>query len=442
MTSKKSGERKTKQRSNGSGTVWKEGKIYRWQVTLGYTAAGKRITRSGRANTSRGANLAMAQVQSDYGRGLIGTPEKVTVGEYADRWVKQQIGVSPRTAKRYGEELAYAMKHIGQLKLQEVRTPLLKDLMALLSRAPLEKTGKPMSPRTHAHVRTRLKTMFQDAVADQVIYVNPMDAIKPLKMGRTLSAGQPLDFDEAARLHTIGAALHQAGRLRLWPAVFTAVSIGLRRGEVMGLTWKDVDFTTGILYVRQTRVMGENEIETGLPKTKNSRREIQLPPSLIAALQDHRQAQLAEQAHAGSAWKKTGAVFATELGDWTHPDNLKRAVQTILKWSNPAILKREEGKPWVWKGVPREQRAALMAAVQVGSALPDISPHDLRHTYATLALRRGVPIEVVSRNLGHASISITWDIYRHVLDSERRSHVVDLFEMVPPVPVGIPAALN
>lgn len=80
--------------------------------------------------------------------------------------------------------------------------------------------------------------------------------------------------------------------------------------------------------------------------------------------------------------------------------------------------------------------------MQAGSALPDISPHDLRHTYATLALRRGVPIEIVSRNLGHASISITWDIYRHVLYSERRSHVVDLFERVPPVPVGLPAALN
>ncbi|PJI53816.1 hypothetical protein CTI14_23095 [Methylobacterium radiotolerans] len=299
-----------------------------------------------------------------------------------------------------------------------------------------------MALTTQAHVRTRLKSLFREAVFEQVIYVNPMDAVKPPKMGRSLTAGQPLDFDEAARLHTIGTALYQAERLRLWIAVFTAVSVGLRRGEVMGLTWKDVDFNSGILYVRQTRVMGENEVETGLPKTKNSRREIQMPPSLIAALQDHRQTQLAEQAQAGSAWRKTGAVFATALGDWTHPDNLKRAVQTILKWSNPTILKREEGKPWVWKGVPREHRAALIAAVQAGTALPDISPHDLRHTYATLALRRGVPIEVVSRNLGHASISITWDIYRHVLDSERRSHVVDLFEMVPPVPVGLPAALN
>lgn len=94
-----------------------------------------------------------------------------------------------------------------------------------------------------------------------------------------------------ARLHTIGTALYAADMCRLWPAVFTAVSIGLRRGEVMGLTWQDVDFERGVLRVRQTRVMGLDEIETGDPKTTDSRRDIHLPASLVAVLLDHRAAQ-------------------------------------------------------------------------------------------------------------------------------------------------------
>uniref|UniRef100_UPI00403F6B27 tyrosine-type recombinase/integrase n=1 Tax=Deinococcus sp. VB142 TaxID=3112952 RepID=UPI00403F6B27 len=92
--------------------------------------------------------------------------------------------------------------------------------------------------------------------------------------------------------------------------------------------------------------------------------------------------------------------------------------------------------------MPREQRAALAAAVQNGEALPNISPHDLRHTYATLALRSGIPIEVVSRNLGHATTSITLDIYRYVLDGEWRSRVVPFLAYTPPLPTGVGAALN
>lgn len=141
----------------------------------------------------------------------------------------------------------------------------------------------------------------------------------------------------------------------------------------------------------------------------------------------------------GGAWGNTGAVFATALGEWTHPDNLKRAVQSIVEWSDPT---RSDGQGNVWKGVPRQARAALLAGVRAGEKLPSISPHDLRHPYATLALRRGVPVEVVSKVLGHARVSITLDVYRHVLDNERRVLVVGLFEAVPPAPAPMPLALN
>jgi len=430
------GSRKTKARGNGEGTVWREGDVYRWQVTLGYKTDGKRLTRSGRAASKKAAHDAMNRVQADYSRGLIGAPERMTVAEYAERWTRRQLEVTPRTAHRYGEELAYALEHIGSMRLQDVRPHHLKDLMVKLSRREMRR-GNPMSPRTQAHVLARLRSLFREAVTDQIIHVNPLEGVKRVKAPRHESAGEPLDFGQAARLHEVGTALHGAGMCRLWPAVFTAVSVGLRRGEVMGLTWEDLDLDRGVLRVRQARVMGVDGIETGSPKTVNSRRDVHLPRSLVAALREHREAQDRERLEAGRARVGTGAVFATVLGDWTHPDNLKRAVESVVLWSDPARLEEK-----VWKGVPREKRAALMAAVRAGEKLPAISPHDLRHTYATLALRRGVAVEVVSKVLGHARVSITLDVYRHVLDNERRASVMDLFDAVPSASAVTLPALN
>ncbi|GGM02478.1 tyrosine-type recombinase/integrase [Deinococcus aerophilus] len=432
---------RSKVRGNGEGTVWKEGDVYRWQITLGYKTDGKRITQSGRAASKKAAHNAMHKVQADYSRGLIGEPAKVTVAEYAGRWQRRQLQVTPRTARQYGGELAYALEHIGDMRLQDVRPHHMKDLMVTLSKRQMY-GGAVMSPRTQARVLTRLRSVFREAITDQIIYVNPMGGVKQVRAARAVSAGEALDFDQVARLHTIGTALYAAGMCRLWPAVFTAVSIGLRRGEVMGLTWPDVDLERSVLHVRQTRVMGLEEIETGDPKTTNSRRDIHLPPSLVAVLQDHRAAQEKERQTAGSAWEGAGVVFATTLGSWTHPDNLVRAVRLIVAWSDPALPERRDGKRTIWQGVAREKRAALMAAVRGGEKLPDISPHDLRHTYATLALRRGVPVEVVSKVLGHARVSITLDVYRHVLDNERRALVVDLFDAVPSAPPVTLPALN
>lgn len=441
MPRKKPEERKSKERGNGEGTVWQVGTVYRWQVTLGYKTDGKRITRSGRAPSKKAAHEAMNKVQADYSRGLIGEPARVTVAEYAGRWQRRQLQVTPRTANQYGEELAYALEHIGDMRLQDVRPHHMKDLMVTLSERKMH-GGAVMSPRTQARVLTRLRSVFREAVTDQIIYVNPMDGVRQVKAARPMTSGEALDFDQAARLHTVGTALHAAGLCRQWPAIFTSVSVGLRRGEVMGLTWQDVDLERGVLRVRQTRVMGLEEIETGNPKTTNSRRDVHLPASLVAVLLDHRAAQDKERYAAGTAWTDTGAVFATALGGWTHPANMERGVKLLVDWSNPARLEEQSGKRSVLQGVARDKRAALVAAVNSGGKLPSISPHDLRHTFATLALRRGVPVEVVSKVLGHARVSITLDVYRHVLDNERRALVVDLFDAVPPAPVGVQAALN
>ena len=184
-------------------------------------------------------------------------------------------------------------------------------------------TGKiASSSRTIAHVRTRLQSILREAVTDQILYVSPAESVKPIK-NRTENPHFALDFDQAARLHEIGETLCKAGVCRLWTEVFTVVSIGLRKSEVMALTWADVNLEKSILHIRRS-VNLENNKPTHHEhnKTHTSRRDILMPASLKAALQRHKETQSLECAKAEDAWQDTNAVFTTATGDWVHPDTL------------------------------------------------------------------------------------------------------------------------
>ena len=300
--------------------------------------------------------------------------------------------------------------------------------------------------------------MFAEAVRDQIIYVNPADAVRRVKSAKHTEdfEGTALDFDQFARFHELGEALYQSGSCVLWCALFLAAALGLRRGEVMGLRWQDIDLENGLLSVRQNLTINPEPTIT-TPKTKNSIRDIPMPSSVKAMLKRHQEKQQENRAKAGNAWQNTGAVFATELGVYTSPDNLSRALNGLLDWSTPEPLERktrankakgEESEIKIvtleqrMKAIPREHRAKLEAIVRDGKPLPRISPHDLRHTAGTLMLRKGMPVEVVSKILGHARVSITMDVYRHVLDSEKRAVMVDLFEQPLPVRNVVSIPLN
>jgi integrase len=147
-------------------------------------------------------------------------------------------------------------------------------------------------------------------------------------------------------------------------------------------------------------------------------------------------------------------VFATHEMTHSHPDNLNRALEVILEWSEagPITRKRKTGRtnldgtPEVLevqvtlerrlKSIDAKHRPALRALIESGPRITTVNPQDLRHTCGSLWLCRksptepGRPIEVVSRGLGHQDINVTYKIYRHVLESEREQHVRDLFPLL------------
>lgn len=428
--------RKTKESGNGSGTIWRDeatGK-YRWQITLQTKTGGRRKTRNGRANTKTGARQAMQAALVDHKRGDLQAPDTIIVAQYAEIWLNRLTKARPRTLALYRQELNYALRVIGHEKVQHVSTATLKDMVADLSRQEMAGglgRGKPMSPRTHSKVVIRLRAVFDEAVSDGIIKVSPMNGVKRERAPKPAiqADDRVLEEPQLARFQALGTLLWQAGIFRLWPALFAAVSVGLRRGEVLGLTWTNVNFKTGVLQVRQQVIrVPEGARVSEMLKTDHGRRDIHMPPSLVQLLQEHQTQQRAERSALGLPWAPNGLVFATDTGNVVHPDNVNRALSRLTDWSR----KGASTAPGHWWICYPELRAALHKLHADGTALPKIAPHDLRHTYATLALRRGVPLAVVSKRLGHGSVSITNDIYRHVLPSEDRAHVIDLF--APPEP--------
>ena len=178
---------------------------------------------------------------------------------------------------------------------------------------------------------------------------------------------------------------------RLGALFSVALSVGLRKGEALGLQWSAIDFETGTLAVRlalqRIKMPGEKKGQRILKEPKrSSRRTLTLPRACISALLRHRTIQEEEKRLAGSSWHDSGFVFTTGIGTALEPRNLDRAYRQIL----------------------------------AAAGLHHIRIHDLRHTAATLLLTQGVHPRVVMELLGHSQIAVTMNTYSHVVPALRR----------------------
>jgi len=171
-----------------------------------------------------------------------------------------------------------------------------------------------------------------------------------------------------------------------WRAIVTFDLLsGLRRGELLGLCWQDVDFDNKIITVSQTsNYLPRKGLYTDTPKTSSSSRPVRISQSALLLLLEYRQWQDAQKDSLGDAWEdKDGRIFTSDTGAPIFPDS-------VTKWFG-SFVKR--------------------------SGLPKVSVHSLRHTYASLMIADGAPLVVVSHQLGHAQTSTTANIYAHVIAS-------------------------
>lgn len=356
-------------RGNGEGSItrYKDG---RWcaRYTV-HTAEGpKRKVLYGR--TRQEATEKLAKALADRNGGLIFDAGTVTLGEYLDRWLNDSVrdAVKQRTLENY----AYVVrKHLtpalGHIKLTALTPAHVQGLYR-------SKLDSGLSPRTVELIHTTLHKALKQAVRWALIPRNAAGAATAPRP--TKKEIRPLTPDQARIL------LDAARGDRFEALYVVAITAGLRRGELLGLRWQDVDLERGSLQVRQQLVRTKKDGLT-LTSPKGGRsRGLKLTQGAIDALKSHRKYQNEERLRLGSLWQDTGLVFTTVTGTPMDGDNL-------AKRSFGPLLKR--------------------------ASLSKIRFHDLRHTFATLLLSRGTHPKVAQEMLGHANISQTMDTYSHVL---------------------------
>lgn len=353
-------------RHKGSGSLYKEGDLYRVQKEIG-VIDGKRKYRRWTFHTLKEAQAKLRLLQdTTIARGSI-----PTVGKYlAATLAEAESRLRPRTHRSYQQTVEHHITpYLGHLLVSDL-TPLHVETWLHQLKA-----KHPKHTATVRYARVVLRTLLKPAQRNGWLVQNPAALATAPKHRK--HAIQPLTLAQATALLS---AIHGHW---LEPIVLLCLSLGLRKGEVLALQWKDLDFTAGTLTVRralQRAYIPRGERKTSLVvadvKTESSRRTMKLPAVLAETLQKHRD----EVAPLRSKW-----VFCTLHGTPREPRNVSRA------WYQVRVL----------------------------AGVPTLRLHDLRHSAATFALLLGIAPRTVADMLGHAETRTTLDTYTHVLPALR-----------------------
>ena len=256
------------------------------------------------------------------------------------------------------------------------------------------KTGETLASSTVAQHHRVLHTMFDFAVQWGYMVDNPCNRVKSPKV--TTKKSVTLSMEETARMfECLETEPHERKT-----AVVTLIYCGLRKGELCGLKWSDIDFEAGTLSVnRALKYLSGVGVYEEAPKTENGIRTITMPSPVVSLLKEHRKNQKETRLKLGDRWKDTGYVFTKWDGDTMHPDSLYQWFKNFIKKNN----------------------------------LPNVTLHELRHTNASMMIASGVDIATVSKRLGHADTSITTRIYTHAI-KERDAVASELLEKMIPYP--------
>jgi integrase len=340
---------------------------------LGYVG-GKRVRKSLYGKTRREVQQKLVVAQRDLQRGITPTDDRLTTGQFLDRWLEDvaKATVRPRTYVSYEQTVRLHLKPtLGRIVLSRLRP---QQVQALLN----AKLASGLSPRSVGIVHAVLRTALNQGVQWDMVPRNVAALVQPPRVTRAeispLTPEQARDFLDAVRGDRL-EALYSVG-----------LALGLRQGEILGLRWADVDLEGGTIRVTQALQRVNGRLDFVEPKSLSSRRTIPMPATVARALRAHRPWQLEERLAAGARWRESDLVFTTSLGTPLDSRNITRRFQVAL------------------------ERAGL----------PRLRFHDLRHTAASLMLAQGVPARVVMETLGHSQISLTMNTYSHVVPALQR----------------------
>ena len=374
------------------GHVRRRGNTWSYVIDLGRDEDDKRRQKwVGGFRTKADANQALTKALHDVQVGSFVVPQRTTLRQFVkDEWLPSTRPlVRSTTWASYEANLRlHVLPRLGDKRLQHVRATDLNKLYAdLLETGRVNGQGG-LSARSVRYVHTLIGRVLGDACKWGYLAVNPAKLATP-PTAKT-AAQSTWTADE------VRAFLTSVNEDDLYPAFVLAATTGMRRGEVLGLRWRDVDLDAARLSVQQALIATGYNLSFEEPKTERSRRSIALDAATVSTLRALKVRQAQERLRFGPDYQATDLVFTQADGSPVHPMTLSDTFKRRVK----------------------------------SAALPPIRFHDLRHTWATLAFSQGMHPKVVSDRLGHSSITVTLDIYSHAvpaLQEEAAATVAALF---------------
>ena len=360
-----------KLRGHGEGSIYQR-KDGRW---VGEMTLEDHSRKQFYGKTKKEVQEKLRQAINDQKQGTLATGPQQTLQKYLESWLEEVHKPTIRltTYVKYRKIIdSHIVPALGHVRLQKLTPQQVQSFYR-------KKEREGLSPKTINSIHGVLHKALDNAVRWNLVARNVCDAVSPPRIVK--AEIQPLTMEQARVL------LRAARGHRLEALIVLALTTGMRRGELLGLKWQDINLEKGTLQIRRTldyyAKIGYVESE---PKTAKGRRNIVLPSFVIEKLKLHRDQQLEAQAQSGDEWEDLGYVFTGLHGGRLNPRYLVKMFDRLLK---------EAG-------------------------LPHMRFHDLRHSAATLLLSMDVNAKVVQEILGHSNISMTMDTYSHVLPSMQR----------------------
>ena len=381
-----------------AGSIEKRGEnTYRLVVSGGKNLDGTRCKKTKTIHgTRKDAEIALAEFITEVNRGLVPEGKSITFEEFFYIWDEKYASkeLAPKTYSRYiGILKSRILPYLGSFPLDKIKPTDLMNFYDMLENDTQikriaknngQRTLKPLSPKTILEHHRLISAMLQNAVYWQLLPSNPARRVKPPKTKKPKM--EFFNDDECKFL--IQSLMELTGsKLKYKVAILLDIFSGVRRGELIGLEWSDVDFKNETINInKSTQYLPENGIFDKDTKTESSNRIVPIPNYITNALLEYKEWYDEQKDICGDKWINSNKLFVQDDGKAMHPD-------TIGKWFKPYIEKL---------------------------GLPIIKFHGIRHTNATLMIANNVDIATVSARLGHASINTTIKYYVHPLEKNMR----------------------
>lgn len=380
-------------------TIQKRGDTYRIRVSAGYDAAGKQIMRSTTWRPAPG--MTPKQIEKELDRQALLFEEAVKTGRYTDgnirfqdfaeRWFADygKEHLKQRTYLRYQELTKRIYPAIGHIRLDKLQPHHLLEFYKQLAEPGQKKSNKKdddaprsLAPKTIKAYHGLISSILEKAVQWGVLHDNPARRVDAPKAGR-----KQIQFLDDKQAVAFMQALDDEP-LEYQVIFTTLILTGMRRGELLGLEWPDIDFDNATIHIRRTSQYASGAgTYTDTPKTEQSKRTLVIPPELVDLLRRYRKEQIGQRLQLGDKWD----------AEWA---------------DHPRLFTQWNGKP-MFPNVPYIELQKILKR----TGLPKVSLHSLRHTNATLLIGSGLDVRSVSGRLGHSQTSTTLNIYSEYLQS-------------------------